>query len=286
MRISNLLAVFQSFVAAMCLVSNTFSDMIRVMRSGVFSFNNGDIYYEVGGSGHPIVFIHGFSLDHRMWRPQVKILSKSHQVITYDMRGFGKSSLPTGRYSHHQDLKALLDHLGIKQTHLIGLSLGGEVAIDFTITHPEMANSLILLESSLGGYASTVDWDVRAVETGVDKAKVNWLNHPVFAQSVINPLARKALEEAMSDYSGWHWFNSDPRTKLRPRAMEQLANVKTPTLIAVGNKDLSYYHDIAKILHSTIRGSQLAYIADAGHMVNIEKANEINKLISNFITQS
>jgi pimeloyl-ACP methyl ester carboxylesterase len=273
-------------MAAICLVSNTVSDMIRIMKSGNFSYNDGNIYFEVSGSGDPIVFIHGFSLDHRMWQLQVEHLSKTHRVVTYDMRGFGQSSLPTSTYSHHNDLKALLDHLTIEQAYIVGLSLGGEVAIDFALTQPAMVESLALLETSLGGFASTVDWDVHADKVGIEQAKINWLNHRVFSQSIANPIARRALEDAMKDYSGWHWQHNDLRQKLQSPAKDQLNEIVAPTLIAVGEKDLSYYHDIAAILHERIEGSKLTTIAGAGHMVNIEKPDEINSLLSDFITQS
>ena len=77
---------------------------ITRMASGTVAYNNGRIYYEVTGTGAPIVFIHGFTLDHRMWQPQVEAFGQSHQVIAYDARGFGKSSLPDGPYDHAGDL--------------------------------------------------------------------------------------------------------------------------------------------------------------------------------------
>lgn len=273
-------------MAATCPVSNTLSDMIRTMQSGKFSYNHGNLYYEVSGSGSAVVFIHGFSLDHRMWQPQVEVLSKRYRTITYDMRGFGESSLPTGAYSHHEDLKALLDHLGVRRAHVIGLSLGGEVAIDFTLTNTDVVESLVLLESSLGGYASSVDWNVHAGEVGVEQAKINWLNHPVFAQSIANSSAYGALENALRSYSGWHWMHDDMRQKLKPPAKDRLSEITIPTLITVGEKDLSYYHGIAALLYKQIKSSELVTIAEAGHMVNIEKQDEVNNLISNFIAQA
>ena len=140
-----------------------------------------------------------------------------------------------------------------------------------------------MLESSLGGYPSTVDWDVHADKVGVEQAKVNWLNHPVFAQSITNPSARHALEDALKDYSGWHWLHNDVRQKVQPPAKDRLGEITAPTLIIIGEEDLSYYHDIAAVLHEQIKGSELVAFAEAGHMVNIEKSGEVNSLISDFI---
>ena len=211
------------------------------MESGFFEFNNGRIYFEVSGSGETIVLIHGHSLDHRMWQDQVKLFSNKYRVITYDMRGYGKSSVPSGKYSDYDDLQALLEHLKIVKVNIIGLSLGGEVAIDFTLKYPQSVNRLIVADSSLGGYKSTVDWDVHAEEQGVEKGIENWLNHQVFETTRKNVEIKNKLENIVRDYSGWHWLNSDPSTKLDPRALTRLNEIKNPTLIITGEKDLNYF---------------------------------------------
>lgn len=237
------------------------------------------IFYELSGSGDPVILIHGFSLDHRMWQPQIDFLSEKHQVVTYDMRGFGKSSLPIGKYSHHSDLLALLDSLQLAKVTIIGLSLGGEVAIDFALSCPQYLNKLLLASSSLGGYGSTVDWDVHAKEVGIEEAKKNWLNHSVFAPTMKNETTKEMLEKIVSDYSSWHWLNYDPREKLQPTALTRLNEIKVPTEIIVGANDLSYYHDIAKILNKEISNSHLTIIPNSGHMVNLENLTEFNKVL-------
>ncbi|MBU0976511.1 alpha/beta hydrolase, partial [Patescibacteria group bacterium] len=87
------------------------------MKQGYFDHNNGKIWYQTAGTGKPIVFIHGFTLDHRMWDTQVASLRGKHKIVTYDMRGFGKSSIPSSSYSHQDDLQSLLGHLSIKKAH-------------------------------------------------------------------------------------------------------------------------------------------------------------------------
>ena len=96
------------------------------------------LYYEVAGSGHPLVLIHGFTLDTRMWDDQFETFAREYQVVRYDRRGFGKSSLPVDEdYAHADDLAALLEHLGIDRAYVLGLSGGGASAIDFALTYPE-----------------------------------------------------------------------------------------------------------------------------------------------------
>jgi pimeloyl-ACP methyl ester carboxylesterase len=115
--------------------------------------NGTRLYFEVAGSGHPMILIHGFTLDNRMWDDQFDTFALHYQVIRFDVRGFGKSALPTCEsYSYAADLKALIDHLGISHAYVLGLSLGGMIAIDFALEHPEATDALILADTALGGF--------------------------------------------------------------------------------------------------------------------------------------
>lgn len=199
------------------------------------------------------------------------------------MRGFGKSELPNEPYSHVEDLRQLLTTLKIDKAHVVGLSLGGEIAIDYTLTYSDSVLSLTLADTSLGGYASSVDWRVHAKEQGLEKAKLNWLNHPVFAPSNRNPGVAKQLKTIVDGYSGWHWLNSDPRIKLDPPAFNRLDEIKVPNQIILGELDLPYYHDIAKILTDKIPHSKLHIIKDAGYITNLENAVKFNEIVDSFI---
>lgn len=248
--------------------------------------NNGQIYYEVAGSGEPIVFIHGFTLDHRMWQPQVDFFSKNYQVVTYNARGFGKSSVPTHYYSHDDDLHALLQHLNISSAHIVGLSMGGRIAINFALAYPDAVRTLTLMDSALDGYASTVDWNVHAKEVGIEGAKENWLNHEVFAGTREKPDVVAKLRPIIADYSGWHWVHEDMQDPADTNARTRLDEVKIPTLIMVGEKDLAYFHDIAKVLNAGIEGSHSMVVPNVGHMVNMEAPVVCNAKISELLLKA
>lgn len=255
------------------------------MKSGTLTYNNGQIYYEVTGFGEPIVFVHGFTLDHTMWQPQIDFFSKDYQVITYDARGFGRSSLPTSPYDHTEDLQALLEHLHIEHAHIVGLSMGGRIATNFTLAYPEMVRSLTLMDSALDGYKSEVDWNVHAKEHGLEQAKENWLNHELFAVTQKRPEVVRALRGIVEDYSGWHWLNHDPQRSARIRARNQLHEVAKPTLIMVGEGDLTYFHNISNVLAAEIPNAQKVVVPSAGHMVNMEAPDEVNRLLASFIAK-
>lgn len=252
---------------------------------GFLNYNKGDIFYEVIGEENTdtIVFVHGFSLDNRMWHQQKDFFKGSYKVVTYDMRGFGKSSLPVTSYSHHDDLKQLLNMLDVKSCNLVGLSLGGEVAIDFTIENKNFVKKLVLMDSSLGGYSSTVNWDVKAKEMGVENAKSNWLRHEVFTSTRNKKMVLEELTKIVNDYSGWHWVNPDPRLKLKPPAISRLHQIASSTLIMTGEDDLQYFKDISDILLSNVKNSTKEIIGNAGHMINMENTKLVNSLLNNFI---
>lgn len=116
----------------------------------VFRSDHAVIYYETTGHGPPLVLTHGATLDHRQWTPQIKALAKDFQIISWDVRGHGRSVMPPGKLHHEEaaaDLIRLLDHLHIKKAHLCGLSMGAAISLEAAVTSPHRAASLILMNS-------------------------------------------------------------------------------------------------------------------------------------------
>ena len=259
-------------------------------RSGCAEVNGTRLYYEVAGSESPLVLIHGFSLDHRMWQDQVTVFAKSYQVIRYDVRGFGRSKLPTDEgYSCPDDLKALLDHLGIGHASILGLSMGGEIAIDFALAYPGMVDALVLVDASPGGYqskefgASLAQILSRIPEYGIQGAKKAWMNHELFVPAMAEPGVAERLRQMISDYSGWHLVNRDPERKPAPPAIHRLATISSPTLVIVGQRDISDFQDIADLLAQTIPDAQKVVLPGVGHMSNMEAPDEFNRVVLSFL---
>src|SRR5438128_1018097 len=120
------------------------------------------IHFEATGHGAPVVLIHGFTLDLRMWEPQVEALSRSYRVVRYDVRGFGRSvPVLTSRAPAAEDLLALLDHLGIRQAHFVGMSMGGSIAIDFALTYADRVASVVTIGSDLSGFPHSDAWNAK-----------------------------------------------------------------------------------------------------------------------------
>ena len=238
--------------------------------------DNGKIYFENQGTGENIVFIHGFSFDSSTWKHQMQHFADKYATLVYDARGFGKSSLPDGPYLPADDLCELLDFLEIRKAHIVGLSMGGGIATEFTLKYPDRVLSLSLFDSDLSGFDSTVNWDVHVKSDGLDIAKQNWLNHNLFNGTRSNKLVMESIDKAVGVYSGWHWIYEDPRLYLEPSSLERLEEIDVPTLILVGENDLDYFLTIAKLLNRKIRNSKLAILKEAGHVVNMKNPELCN----------
>lgn len=115
-----------------------------VSGSGFVDLDEGRLYYEIAGHGPPLLLLAGGMLDVRLWRPQVESLSQAATVIRCDLRGYGRSTVPTGLYRHCDDVRALLDELAVDRAWVGGQSLGGGIAIDFALAYPESVAGLIL----------------------------------------------------------------------------------------------------------------------------------------------
>ncbi|GAC1511153.1 MAG: alpha/beta hydrolase [Steroidobacteraceae bacterium] len=251
-----------------------------------FCSDGGQLRYFVSGEGQPVVFIHGLGLDASMWQPQWQVLQNEFRVIRYDLRGFGGSSLPAGSYSHSDDLLALLEFLDARPAHLVGLSMGGHLALRFALEQPAAARSLSLIDSALEGHSWSEAWTRRmsailsAASSGeVHAAKQLWLAHELFAPARREPQLAAALAAMVERYSTWHWQNSDPVRKAQRKAIDALAGVTCPTLVIVGELDLPDFQVIARRLAADIPRAALHSVAGAGHMANMEAPAAVNALL-------
>jgi pimeloyl-ACP methyl ester carboxylesterase len=249
------------------------------------------IYWESTGHGQPLIFIHGMGLDCRIWDDQLPVFSTRYRVIRYDLRGFGRSSLPSeNRYAHHTDLSELLRHLEIRKAVLVGLSLGGRVAIDFAITYPSRVTALVLVDSALHGFAfstfTTNYINDLAREAGMEKARQAWYRHKLFGSARKNPAVADRLAGIIQDYTGWHWINKNPWEPIRPPAKEQLFQIGAPALVMVGEKDLPDFGEIADTLAAKIPGAEKLVLPGAGHMVNMEDPGTFNREVLGFLKRN
>ena len=158
-----------------------------------FDANGVSLYYEVAGEGPPLVLVHGFACGLRMWDPQVRALSSAWRVVTYDVRGHGISDAPSESAAYSQDisiadLRALLDHLGLERAAVGGLSMGGNIALNFALAQPARVSALIVADTGAGSdeaadWASTVHAFADTIERdGLDRFADQAMANPLFAR--------------------------------------------------------------------------------------------------------
>ena len=252
--------------------------------------NGTRLYYEMAGSGDPLVLIHGHTLDTRMWDDQFEPFARHYRVIRYDMRGYGKSALPTAEsYAPADDLMALLRHLGLRSAHILGQSRGGAVAIDFALTYPEATASLIAVDAVLRGFPwtgfgkSLSEIHSAGRTSGVEAARQRWLDDALFAASLENLRVAPRLKQMVGDYSGWAWINDEPLRPLEPPSIQQIHRINIPTLVIVGERDVPDFLAIADTLHQRIPNASKVVMAGVGHMSNMEDPELFNKIVRGFL---
>jgi pimeloyl-ACP methyl ester carboxylesterase len=291
MRIPTLLrsGVFIILVALLCLDSveeTVRASLKQAVESGFAEVNGTRLYYEMAGKGTPLVLAHGLSLNRKMWDDQFSVLAKHYKVIRYDLRGHGNSSIPDKPYSQIEDLYQLLRHLRVEKAILIGHSLGGGDVIDFALTHPEKALALVTVGTSLGGFAYSDELGARYVERttaarekGVKGALQVWFNDPLFKSAREKPKVWGRLEPILSEYSCVHWLKPGLIARLDPPAIQRLSEIKVPTLVIVGEKDVSDFHHIADLLQTGIPKAEKEVIRGGGHMINMENPKTFNQVL-------
>jgi 3-oxoadipate enol-lactonase len=127
------------------------------IQRGVLSIQGAPLYYEIAGSGQPLLLLHAGVADSRMWDEHFSEFARSYRVIRYDQRGFGQSEIPARRFAYYEDAHEILTHFACKRTHIVGISFGSKVALDFALAYPELVSSLVLVSPSIGGRKPTAD---------------------------------------------------------------------------------------------------------------------------------
>ena len=252
------------------------------------------IHYEVRGGGFPVVLIHAGIVNMGMWDDQMVALAQDYRPIRYDIRGWGKSVEQNVGYSNHGDLRTLLAYLEVEEAVLVGASYGGSIAIDLALEHPELVKALVLVGSGLGGYEFTN----QGFEQELEASRRTYSN------------GNKALSD---EYSARIWFDGQGRAResvsmtsrdralemilhtldlpdeggdaheLEPQAIDRLDEIEQPLLIILGEYDQQDIFNISWLVRSTVPQAELLTIDDAAHLPNMEKPDEFNRIVLDFL---
>jgi pimeloyl-ACP methyl ester carboxylesterase len=265
------------------------------MQTGFVESNGARLPYEIAGAGFPLVLIHAGVADRRMWDGQVAAFAGHYRTVRYDLRGFGKSVAAPGPFSHHEDLRAVLDGLGIARSHLVGLSLGGTTALDFALSEPERVAGLVVVCASPSGAPASDElragWriieerlDAGDVAGAIDHELRMWVDGPGRPEGAADPAVRAFVRRMEEVAFARH--ETDPpmaEVKLAPPAVARLGEVRAPTLLIVGDRDYPEKVDHARRMAAEIPHARLEVVPDVAHMVNLEASELFNRLVRGYL---
>jgi pimeloyl-ACP methyl ester carboxylesterase len=257
------------------------------------------IYHEIDGEGPPLVLLHGYALNGGMWEFQKPVFSRTHTIITVDLRGFGQSSCGRGwsDSTMTEDTIGMIRSLNLSDVAILGFSMSGPVAFQVAYKMPDVVTKLIMVSSILpssGRPRAKKETELQRQEQDILRlrgvntwaAEIGLLNGPlvdnIFRR---NPQSRPVWERMISRHNPDYllcMMTARQRTPSPVNWRSRLSKIKQPTLIIGGAQD-SQFLDSARYLSRNIINSKLEIISGAGHMVNLEAPEEFNRVISVFL---
>ncbi|MBD2495965.1 alpha/beta fold hydrolase [Nostoc sp. FACHB-280] len=257
--------------------------------------NGIDIFYEVKGTGEPVLLIAGFMCDRTYWSLLQPHLVSQYQVIRFDNRGIGQSSIPNSPYSTQkmaEDAAALLDILGIKQAHIIGHSMGGQIAQELAFLYPEKVKSLVLMSSLAKGnerFNSVIEtWGNLAGKIDLmlyEKLILPWIFTDDFyaIPEMIDQLIEWAINYPFAPTTQGIYHQS--RAIINHDTTDRIKNIHCPTLVIVGKQDILTPVAFSEQLAQNIPQAELQVIENGGHGFLIESTAAVTQAILKFLAK-
>jgi 3-oxoadipate enol-lactonase len=265
------------------------------MKTGFAPIGNAKMYFEMSGTGEPLLLLHSGIADHRMWAEQCSEFSSHFQVIMPDFRGYGKSPAPNESFRHYEDIHALMQHLRFTSVNIAGCSLGGKVAIEMAIAYPEMVSRLILIAPGMAGYEyrdkETLAQDA-VLEELIARGKRGevadmlvdiWVVGLKRDRERVDSSARVLVRQMILDnYASV--TDKYPETPPGFDMMPRLVEIRVPTLVMIGDSDLPDMQAISQLVAERIRGAKRQLIPGAAHLPNLEDPILFNQSVIDFLT--
>jgi pimeloyl-ACP methyl ester carboxylesterase len=264
------------------------------VESGWATVNGANLHYLNAGAGRPLLLLHAGICDSRMWDDQIGEFARTHRVIAPDLRGYGQSKMVAGGFSHRQDIRGLMDHLGVARAMLVAVSMAGRNALDLTLEHPDRIEALVLVGAGLSGYRFD-DPAMAAADEAVDAAIAagrleeaaeielkTWVAGPRRSLDGIDAgLRRRVREMILQNYANQPELGQP--LPFEPRASGRLREVRAPTLVIVGDEDVPDVLTIADWLAAGIAGARKVVMRGAAHLPNLEQPAAFNRIVGEFL---
>ena len=250
---------------------------------------NLNTYYELEGEGETLVFIHGLGSSSVDWFFQSEFFSQKYQVLTYDVRGHGKSEKPAGVYSvslFASDLANLLKKLAIKDAHIVGLSMGGWIGFQFAIDFPEMVRTLTIVNSWANMRPKNLKDYLRYFQRTLlfQLLSMRKIGEVVGARLFIKPEQEEILQDfiekwAQNDKSS---YMASFKAGIKWSVEDRLSEILCPVLVVAADEDYTPPEE-KQVYVDKIPNARLAIIEDSRHATPVERPDEFNQVVDAFL---
>lgn len=231
-----------------------------------------------------------------MWDPQWETFSRSHRVVRYDQRGFGRSPIGPGRFSNARDLLDLIEQQALESVALVGVSMGGRIALEVSLARPELIEALVLVGAGLPGHQWSAEMKAADeaeqaalargdLDEAVEVTLRTWVDGPRRRPEDVDPEVRARVAEMQRrayelQLPVWETAEEEP---LVGDLAERIGEVGAPTLVLVGEEDVPDMHEIADRLERELPNARRASIADTAHVPSLERPGEFDQLVLPFL---
>jgi pimeloyl-ACP methyl ester carboxylesterase len=246
---------------------------------------DGALDFVEAGRGTAVLLLHGFALDHRLWSGQLASFSVRHRVVAPTLPDFGprprRVAMTTARA-----VVDLMDSLGIGEAHVVGLSLGGAVAVDMALAFARRVRSITLVDALLRGRPTGLGEYAVAAEHAragrLDEARRAWLGGALFAPTLARDDVRDRVLEMVADYDGAHWAGQASTAFEIAEHEPRLQEISCPALVVVGELDTAPFRAMTDAYTAAIPGARRVVLPRCGHLANLEAAPAFDELVLSF----
>lgn len=247
----------------------------------------GQLHVRTSGDGPLVIFLHGWTLDWRIWAPQLP-LAQNRRLAMLDRRGFGRSSAPPQLTVERDDIDAIADHFGASKFSVIGLSQGAAVALDYARSRPERLDAVALIGAPLHNVVpepnnvpeiDRVAFSAMARGSKFSEMLAEWQRHPL---TQVSNQGQRLLDQILADYDGRdQMVDQEPLTF----SNTDIAGLGMPVLAIAGETDSPWRQQVARFIGTTAPHGETEFISNAGHIANIDQPQTINTLLKKFLSQ-
>lgn len=267
-------------------------------KTGRAAVNGAELTYEIAGDGPPLVFIHAGVADSRQWNNEFAAFAGEHRVVRYDLRGYGRSEPVAGEFRHLADLEALLDQLEVHEpVVLVGCSMGGRLAIEVALAHPERVRGLVLVGSGPNGLELDVPLpeiisELQAADEAGDLERLAeleaqlWIDGPGRAADEVDPAVRQLGLEMNRQALAYEAMGlGEQLPDAEQPAAERLSELTMPALIVVGEYDVPYALAAATYMVENLPNARQLTLPNAAHLANMDQPARFAAALREFLAE-